>query len=69
MENTNDFLHILGDEIVDEDIECTGTEVGKEVCKADINMEGFKKGILVMSACKRRRGNISTQLRIFGSLI
>ena len=54
MENTNDFLHILGDEIVDEDIECTGTEVGKEVCKADVNMEGFKKVILVMSACKRR---------------
>ena len=54
MENTDDFLHILGDEIVDEDIECTGTEVGKEVCKADINMERFKKGILALSACKRR---------------
>ena len=69
MENTDNFLHILGDKFVNEGSEDTDTEVGKEVCKADINMEGFKKGILVMSACKRRRGNISTQLRIFGSLI
>lgn len=69
MENTDNFLHILGDKFVNEGSEDTDTEVGKEVCKADINMERFKKGILALSACKRRRGNISTQLRIFGSLI
>ena len=54
VENTDYFLHILGDEMVDGGSEDTDTEVGKEICKADINMEGFKKGILVLSACKRR---------------
>ena len=54
MENTDNFLHILGDKFVNEGSEDTDTEVGKEVCKADINMERFKKGILALSACKRR---------------
>ena len=54
MENTDNCLHILGDKLVNEESEDTGTEVGKEVCKADINMEGYKVGILVLSACKRR---------------
>ena len=54
MENTDNFLHILGDKLVKDSSEDTDTEVGKEVCKADIDMEGFKRGILVLSACKRR---------------
>ena len=54
MENTDNFLHILGDKFVNEGSEDTDTEVGKEICKADINMEGFKREILVLSACKRR---------------
>ena len=58
MENTDDCLHILGDKLVKDSSEDTGTEVGKEVCKADINMERFRVGILVLSACRRRRGNI-----------
>jgi hypothetical protein len=66
VENTDDFLHILGDKLVDDSSEDTGTEVGKEVCKADIKMERFR--ILILSACKRRCGNISNKLRIVGSL-
>jgi hypothetical protein len=54
VENTDDFLHILGDKLVKDSSEDTDTEVGKEVCKANINMEGFKKGILILSSYKWR---------------